>query len=150
LWLEGSFGTRSCCLAVIRGYDACYISRIQVIIVTQKVFAKLGLVFGFSGFPPTRARSLRLLLIMQPTSNCPDLGITLLLYEQWSPGVYSTPPAENSYQYKTSKYYETSQWSADIRGMRLRQSMSGPSIRSPRRGPPSWSPMMSQGSCCPS
>jgi hypothetical protein len=24
LWLEGSFGTRSCCLAVIRGYDACY------------------------------------------------------------------------------------------------------------------------------
>jgi hypothetical protein len=25
LWLEGSFGTRSCCLAVIRGYAACYI-----------------------------------------------------------------------------------------------------------------------------
>jgi hypothetical protein len=50
LWLEGSFGTRSCCLAVLRGYDACYISGIQVIIVTQKVFAKLGLVFGFSGF----------------------------------------------------------------------------------------------------
>jgi hypothetical protein len=24
LWLEGSFGTMSCCLAVIRGYDACY------------------------------------------------------------------------------------------------------------------------------
>jgi hypothetical protein len=53
LWLEGSFGTMSCCLAVIRGYDA---------------------------------------------SNCPDLGISLLLYEQWSPGVYSTPPAENSYK----------------------------------------------------
>jgi hypothetical protein len=27
---------------------------IQVIIITQKVFAKFGLVFGFSGFPPTR------------------------------------------------------------------------------------------------
>jgi hypothetical protein len=25
LWLEGSFGTRSCCLAVIRVYDACYV-----------------------------------------------------------------------------------------------------------------------------
>jgi hypothetical protein len=54
---------------------------IQVIIITQKLFAKFGLVFGFSGF----------------ASNCPDLGISLLLYEQWSPGVYSTPPAENSY-----------------------------------------------------
>jgi hypothetical protein len=60
---------------------------IHVIIITQKVLAKLGLVFGFSGFPPTRARSLRLLLMMQPTSNFPDLGISLLLYEQWAPGV---------------------------------------------------------------
>jgi hypothetical protein len=36
LLLEGSFGMRSCCLAVIRGDDACYISGIQVIIVTHR------------------------------------------------------------------------------------------------------------------
>jgi hypothetical protein len=85
---------------------------IQVIIITQKVFAKFGLVFGFSGFPPTRARLLQLLLIMQPTSNCPDLGISLLLYEQWSPGVYSTPPAENSYNnhYYLPKYECLVRW----------------------------------------
>jgi hypothetical protein len=58
----------------------------------QKVFANLGLAFGFfSGFPPTRARSLLLFLMFQPTSNGPAMGMSLLLYEQGSPGVYSTP-----------------------------------------------------------
>jgi hypothetical protein len=44
LWLEGSLGTMSYAVTTLAIYMG-----IQVIIITQKVFAKFGLVFGFSG-----------------------------------------------------------------------------------------------------
>jgi hypothetical protein len=46
------------------------------------VFAKVGWVFGSPDFHPLNPGHCSGLLIMHPTSNCPNLGMSLLLYSQ--------------------------------------------------------------------
>jgi hypothetical protein len=75
--------------------------RRHVMIIMQKAFVNTGLVVGFSGlFHPREPAHYSSLTGCSCSLHraCPDLGISLLLYEQWLPGVYSTPPDENSYE----------------------------------------------------
>jgi hypothetical protein len=85
LWLEGSLGTRLRCFAVIRGFSACYIYRNTGYYYHAESICKVPIYLWL------------LRVFTHPHRICPDLGISLLLCEQWAPGVYSTPPAECSY-----------------------------------------------------